>query len=95
MGWVDDLTPEERSLLAKIGTEASWAKTKDRRKRTAPARSANFQRFRDQVDPNHELTPELRDQLAVHAERAHMLRLSLKAATAARKRREAAQREGP
>jgi hypothetical protein len=89
MGWKDYLTPEERSLLAKLGAESSWAKTKDRRKRTQPARSANFQRFRDQVDPDHELTDEVREQLAVHAERAHMLRLSLKAATAARKRREA------
>jgi hypothetical protein len=86
---LDYLTPEERTLLAKLGAETSWANTKDRRKRTQPARDKNFQRFRDQVDPDHVLTDEVREQLAVHAQRAHMLRLSLKAATAARKRREA------
>jgi hypothetical protein len=83
------LTPNERTIIGKLGAETSWARTTDKTQRTAAARDKVFDQFRDQVDPNRELPPDVRDRLARHAQRAHMLRLSLKAATAARRRREA------
>ena len=87
MGW-ENLTPEEITIIAKLGAETSWSKTVDKPARTAKARDAAFQKFYDEVDPERVLPPEIRDRMAKHAQRAHMLRLSLKAATLARKRRQ-------
>src|SRR5262249_41219444 len=47
----DPLTPEQRSLRARLASHASWARTDDPSARTAPARSAFFHRFEQQVDP--------------------------------------------
>src|SRR5215472_748602 len=44
------LTPSERSLRAAAGSHASWGRTADRAKRTAPARAALDQKFLDQAD---------------------------------------------
>lgn len=81
-------TPEERKLQAQLAVHASWANTKDRLARTAPARNTFRASFEAQVDPNGELTPQERAYRADHAYKAHMKRMSL---LAAKKRRLEAQ----
>jgi hypothetical protein len=72
----ENLSPEEKSLIGKLGAETLWSKTVDRTALTQPARDAVFQRFRDQVDPNRILPADVRERLAHHAQRAHMHRLA-------------------
>ncbi len=79
------LTPEQRSLRAKLAVETSWAKTSDRATRTAKAREASFRRFEREVDPEGVLTPEERTLRAQHARKAHMARMSYLAAKARQK----------
>lgn len=75
----DEITPKEeqaaarrRASAARIGSNASWARTWDRPARTAAARSAFMDRFEDQVDPNRELDPQVRAAMADSAMRAYM-----------------------
>jgi hypothetical protein len=65
------------SQLGKLGAHTSWANTKDRAARTAPARAAFEQKFLDQAngDPVR----------AAHLRKAHFARLALKSAQARRK----------
>lgn len=84
------LTPQERSLRATIAANTSWAKTEDRAARTANARAALREKFYDEVDPERKLPPAEREKRAENARKAYYARIALKAATAARKRREAA-----
>lgn len=84
------LDPAERSLRARLGAHESWAKTRDRSARTAPARRGLQARFEREVDPEGVLSPEKRAELARHKYVAHFQRLSLAAATARRKKRESA-----
>lgn len=74
-------TPAERSLRASLAAQESWARTEDRRARTAAASQAFKDKFLEQAggDPVK----------AEHLRKAFYLRLSLKAATAKRKAREA------
>lgn len=83
---MSDLTPAERSMRARLGAHASWARTTDRTARTAAARSAALRRFEEQVDPEGQMVPEERHRLAEHARKAHMLKLSMAAAKARRRR---------
>lgn len=71
-------TPEQRSLAAQIAVHTSWANTKDRTSRTAPARQAFVDRFERQVDPNGEMDPIARAKAAENARKAFYLALSLK-----------------
>jgi hypothetical protein len=89
------LTPEQRSLRARIASHASWAKTEDPKARTAPARSAFFDRFEREVDPDGVLDPADRRRRAEHARKAHMQRLALKSARARRSRTQAVRNAGP
>jgi hypothetical protein len=68
------LSPEQRSLRARIAAETSWANTLDPTARTAPARAALDAKFLDQAggDPVR----------AEHLRKAHFLRLALKSAQA-------------
>lgn len=79
------LTPEQRSLRAKLAAESSWANTSNPTERTAPAREASFKRFEKLVDPEGTLDPEERTRRAEHARRAHMTRMSYLAAKARQK----------
>jgi hypothetical protein len=88
------MTPEQRSLRARIASHASWAKTEDPRARTAPARSAFFDRFEREVDPDGVLDPADRRRRAEHARKAHMQRLALKSARARRSRAQAVRKAG-
>lgn len=69
----------ELSLLGRIGAETSWANTKDRTARTAPARAALDQKFLDAADGDA--------VRAAHLRKAHFARLALKSAQARRKSR--------
>lgn len=76
---VDDRSPAERALAARVAAHARWSKlTEDERaKATAPARAVRFEQFERQVDPDGKLRPEERARLAEAARKAHMARMSL------------------
>ena len=81
-----DLTPEQRSLRARLASHESWARTTDLAARTAPGRKAFLDRFEKQVDPDSELPPAERARRAEHARKAYFSRLALKSARARRRR---------
>ena len=70
----------DRSLIARIAAESSWAVTENRSARTAPARAAQDAKFLEQAngDPVR----------AAHLRKAYYARLALKSAQARRKARE-------
>lgn len=72
-----ELTPEQRSMMARAMAHASWAKTADRSARTAPARKALADRFEREVDPDRVLPEAERAERAASARRAYFARLSL------------------
>lgn len=80
------LTPEQRSLRAKIASHESWARTADPSARTAPARKAFADRFEREVDPDGVLAPDDRARRAEHARRAYFGRLALASARARHRR---------
>jgi glutamate synthase domain-containing protein 3 len=80
------MTPEERKLRAEIAAHTSWANTEDRAARTAKARAAFDERF--YVGIPDDLAPAEREKRAANARKAYYTQMRLKAATAARKRRE-------
>lgn len=67
------------AVLGRIGAHTSWANTKDRTARTAPARAALEQRFLDQADGD--------PVRAAHLRKAYYQRLALKSAQARRARK--------
>ena len=77
------LSPEERSLRARIGglTAAARGKTN-----TGPARAAFEQRFYDLVDPDGQLPEAERIRRAEAAKKAHFAWMAFKSAQARRKR---------
>ncbi len=75
----------DRSLIARLATHGSWAKTTDPSARTAPARRALLDRFERQVDPDGVLSPDERARRAGHARKAYFARLALRSAQARRK----------
>lgn len=74
-------TSTHRSLQGRIAAHESWAATKNRSARTAPARAALDKKFLDAAggDPVR----------AAHFRKAHFARLALKSAQSRRKAREA------
>lgn len=80
----DSLTPEQRSLRARMAAHLSWARTADPAARTAPAREKFDQRFLDAVDPDRKLPEKERQRRAVHARKAYFTALALKSARARR-----------
>jgi len=81
---MEEMTPAQRALRAKLAAHASWANTTDRAARTAAARKAAHDRFEREVDPDGVLPPDERARRAASARRAHFSRLAL---LSARKRR--------
>jgi len=82
---VSDPTPDPfRSQTGRLGAHVSWANTKDRTARTAPARAALDQKFLDQADGD--------PVRASHLRKAYFQRLSLKSAQARRARSGGGQR---
>lgn len=80
------LTPEQRSLRARLASHSSWANTTDPSARTAPARAASNARFEKEVDPDGVLPPAERARRAEHARKAYFARLALKSAQARSRR---------
>jgi hypothetical protein len=80
---MSSMTASERRLRSQEGAHISWANTKDRRARTAPARAALDAKFLAEAggDPVR----------AEHLRKAYFAGLSLKSAVARRKAREATQ----
>ena len=79
-----NLTPEQRSLRARLAAHVSWANTTDRSARTAAARRAALARFEEEVDPEGVLPPQERAQRAASARQAYFTRLALRSVRARR-----------
>jgi hypothetical protein len=75
------------SLAGRIGAAEKWARTKDRKAATEPARQARRNHFAREVDPEGVLDPSELAVRVAHAQRAYMLRLALKSAKARRARK--------
>lgn len=75
------LTPEQRSLRARIAAHELHAKGGTN---TAPAREAFLARFERQVDPEGVLHPDERARRAEHARKAYFAKLALASAKARR-----------
>ncbi|MBK1788795.1 hypothetical protein [Prauserella cavernicola] len=75
-----NLTPEQRSLRARIAGHTSWATTTDRGAKGRASAEARLRRFEQQIDPGGQLPADERRQRAESAMRAHMLRLAAKSA---------------
>ncbi len=82
-------TPEERALVAQIAAAERWGRTADRSAATAPARAGLRAKFAREVDPDGTLPADELERRVDHLMRAHMLRMTHKAAAARRKAREA------
>lgn len=80
------LTPEERTLRAKLAAHSRWAQVEDRTEETAAGRAAFELRFLREVDPDNKLDPAERQRRAENARKAYFAKLALKSAVARRKR---------
>jgi len=83
------LTPEQRSLRARLAAHSLHAQVVDPAAHTLPARTAFDGRFERQVDPDGLLTPAERARRAEHARRAYFLGLAIKSAEVRRRRKQA------
>lgn len=81
------MTPEQRSLRARMAAHSLHARVANPAAHTAPARRAFLNRFEREVDPDGVLTPEERARRAEHARKAYFLKLALASAAARRRRR--------
>lgn len=84
------MTPEERTLRARLAAHAQHAQGKTN---TNAARQALQARFEREVDPDGVLSPEERAKRAWHARSAYYTRIALQASRA-RTAAAAAKREG-
>ena len=80
------MTPEQRSLQARMAAHSLHARVANPAAHTAPARRAFLDRFERQVDPDGVLKPEERARRAEHARKAYFLKLALASAAARRRR---------
>jgi len=83
------LTPEQRSLSARIAAHAMHSKH-DSRETSQPARDAFLKRFEREVDPEGVLPAAERQRRAEHARKAYFTRLAFKSSKARRKAGDAA-----
>jgi hypothetical protein len=72
------LSPEQRTLRAQIAAHTRWSRERDRAAATRAGREKFDKRFYDQVDPDRELDPVLRDKLAANARQAYFRTLALR-----------------
>lgn len=73
--------------LAKIAAHESWARTRDRSARTAPARRANLDAIARTVDPDGVMSEADRAKAVENAISAHYRRMALKSHAARRQAR--------
>lgn len=83
----EPLTPEQRTLRARVAAHTMHAKN-DPKATTAAAREAFLSRFEREVDPDEVLDPDERARRAEHARSAHFARLALASSRARRKPKE-------
>jgi hypothetical protein len=83
------VTPEERSLRARLAAHESWARTTDAPARTVRARQAFEHRFETQVDSDGTLDPKERARRAESARKAYFTRLALRSSVSRRRAVEA------
>jgi hypothetical protein len=76
------MTPEQRSLAAKVAVHAQLAQCEDWTARTATARQAFMDRFEREVDPEGRLDPVQRAKMADQARKSYFAKLALKSAMA-------------
>jgi hypothetical protein len=79
------LTPEQRSLRARMGAYAMHARH-DVRETTRAGSEALLARFLDEVDPQRVLAEAERERRASAALKAHMLKLAWRAAEVHRRK---------
>ena len=84
--------PNDRSLIASIAADVSWARTADRAARTEAARKALYDRFEAQV-PAEVTDPATRALAAENLRRAYYKSLARKSALS-RKAKAAARKAG-
>ena len=75
--------PATRVRAAQAAALTRWGRlgsAEDRRAATEPGRRAVFGRFEREADPDGRLTPVERARAAEQLQRAHMIRMSLRAA---------------
>jgi len=65
---------------AEMAAHESWSRTPDRAARTAPARKAQLDRFKDLVDPDGTMPESVREEMAESARKAHYRRMAMKSA---------------
>jgi hypothetical protein len=82
-----DLTPEQRTAIARMGAHTLHAGIADPTAHTAPARAAFLARFEREVDPAGLLEPRERARRAEHARKAYFGALALRSAKARRARK--------
>lgn len=82
------LSPEQRTMRARIAAHVRWA-GEDPRPGAERGQAGLLARFEREVDPNNELPPQERQRRAESLRRAHMQRLAL-ASSKARAARAAA-----
>jgi arylamine N-acetyltransferase len=70
----------DRSRICQIASNTRWAKELDRAAATAPGTDAFMAKFEREVDPNSELTPEVRAVRAAQLRRAYMQGLARRSA---------------
>ena len=76
------LTPEQRTLRARLAAYSKWAQTSDRSAATAAARAGQEGRWERQVDPQGLLDPQERARLAESAKKAYFVQLAYKSSRA-------------
>lgn len=86
------MTPEQRTMRARIAALSRWAKESPAENATR-GQAGLLAKFIDQVDPDRTLPEPERMRRAEAARRAHMVRLSLRSAQA-RAARAASKRGG-
>lgn len=87
------LTPEQRSMRARLASQTRWGRTPpdERRQNTTPARTAFFDRFLAEVDEENPGLPEAdRQKLAESKLSAYMTSLALKSSRSRTANREEA-----
>lgn len=70
------LSPEQRSMRARIAALARWSK-EDPQPAARRGQDALMARFVREVDPDNQLPPAERQRRALAARKAHMTRLAL------------------
>lgn len=75
------LTPEQRTLRARIAANTRWSR-EDGRANAERASRGLYAKFEREVDPDGTLPPKERGRRAEAAYRAHMARLALKSSKA-------------